>query len=346
WLAVAAARNAAYDRGWLQAHDAGVPVGSVGNLTAGGTGKTPFVAWLAGELRRAGRTVAIVSRGHGGAPPAPVVVVEHDPARPGHAARVAGDEPAMLAAAGAADLVVVGRDRVAAARLAAARGADVVVLDDGFQHRRLTRRLDIVLVDARDPFGGGRALPAGLLRESPAGLARADLCVLTRAAPELAARDGWIEPDRLPPEFAAQLARLGPAAPPVCAAALRPQALELPDGRCVAPDALAGRPVLLVSGIAGPQGFERTVAALGARIAAHLAWPDHHPFSPADARRIAEALRESGAELVVTTRKDRIRWPQDAPQPAVLDVGIETAAGPRIVARVLDAIGPREPDRR
>jgi len=166
--AVVRMRNGLYSQEWLTAHTAEVPVISVGNLTAGGTGKTPLVAWLANYLRSKSLRVAVLTRGY----KARETV---DTARP------ATDEPAELAAMCPEVPVVIDPDRVAGATKAVRNhGAQVLLLDDGFQHRRLARDLDILTIDATLPFGYDRLLPAGLLREPVAGLARAHAAVLTR----------------------------------------------------------------------------------------------------------------------------------------------------------------------
>lgn len=169
YAAAVACRNAAYDHGLLAAHAGGVPVVSVGNLTLGGTGKTPLVAWLARTWLERGLRPAIVSRGYGAA----------------RGAR--SDEAAELAIVLPDVPHVADRDRVAAVRRAAAQAAEIVVVDDGFQHRRLARDLDILAVDATDPWGCGRLFPRGLLREPLSGVTRAHAVVLTRA--DAVARD-------------------------------------------------------------------------------------------------------------------------------------------------------------
>src|SRR5262249_33431092 len=155
-------RNAAFDRGWRRVHRLPVTVVSVGNLTVGGTGKTPTVAWLCALAAARGRRPGVLARGYGRAPGA-----------------LLNDEGEMLAGAGPGRRTERAPDRAAAGRRLLTRGADFVVLDDGFQHRRLHRDVDLVCLDARLPFGIGRCLPAGELREQPAGLQRADAVIPT-----------------------------------------------------------------------------------------------------------------------------------------------------------------------
>ncbi len=180
--AVMGARTALYQRGLLRVHEVGAPVLSVGNITTGGTGKTPVVEWLARAVARRGKRVCILTRGYGRADERQRVVVSNCEALLADA-REGGDEPRLLAESliGVA-AVLSDADRVAAARWALANlHSEVFILDDGFQHLRIARDLDIVMVDATNPFGGGRLLPRGRLREPIAGLARADLLVITRA---------------------------------------------------------------------------------------------------------------------------------------------------------------------
>lgn len=281
-----AARNAAYDAGLLSAAAAPVPVVAVGNLTLGGTGKTPLVAWAVRTLLRHGRTPAIVSRGYG--------------SRPGER----GDEAAELAILLPGVAHVADADRRAAARGAAAGGVDVVVLDDGFQHRRLARDLDIVAVDVTDPFGCGHVFPRGLLREPLAGLGRADAVVLTRASTvpparrdeiraslESACRGGrprtWAEADHLP----VSLRRFGGASEPL--------------------EWLRGRRVFAFAGIGNPAAFRTTLAATGCELAGFRWFADHHAYAADDLDAIAGEAAALGAVAVVTTLKDLVKVRRD-----------------------------------
>lgn len=286
YRAVVARRNARYDRG-LGVERAGIRVVSVGNLTVGGTGKTPAAAWMVKRLMQRGRTPAIVSRGYGGAAGAGPVVVSPDSRW-----EDVGDEPVLLAELTRA-VVVVGSDRVAGARKAAELGADVAVLDDGFQHRRLARDLDVVLLDAADPFGNGRLLPAGPLREPAAALARAGIVVLTRAdAAGAPAGEAAVRSLRLPA--------------PVVRAIHAPAGFVRPDGRETAAPARA----VAFAGIARPETFRESLVATGVEVVLFRAFPDHHPYRSAELLPLLERARRAGVALV-TTRKDRVRLPAE-----------------------------------
>ena len=251
WLycAVARLRALAYRRGWLDSVPVGVPVIVVGNLTVGGTGKTPLVIWLCDYLRRRGHRPGIASRGYGGSAAARAthVTADADPAW-------VGDEPSLLARRCRCP-VVVGRDRVAAARrLIDEMGCDLVISDDGLQHYRLRRDLEILVVDAVRRFGNGRCLPAGPLREPVARARRVDLVILN-------GEDGDDGPRmRLRPGPAVSLAK-----PEVTRALL--------DFR--------GSRVTAVAGIGHPQRFFAMLRGLGLDIDARP-YPDHHRFSAAD----------------------------------------------------------------
>jgi tetraacyldisaccharide 4'-kinase len=321
---------------------------SLGNLTVGGTGKTPAARWLAQALASCGRRVAVVSRGYRGQRKEDPLLVAVRGEIHANAAQ-AGDEAIELATDPAVHAMVVGRDRLAAVRAAAETGATVAVLDDGFQHRRLHRDLDLVLVDAQRPWDSrGRGLPAGPLREPASGLARADLVLLTRSPVEALEEPSWLPRERWPAPLRAALEAVPRSRHPLVAAARHaPQAYVDRSGRSHPPAALAGLSVLAVSGIAAPEAFETTLRELGADVVDHLAWPDHHRFGAEDARTIRAWCDACPEAVLITTAKDRVRWPEDAPVPAVLTVKLEVAAEALVLGRVLAALGacPKERQR-
>jgi len=307
-------RSAGYGLGLLRVHRLPCGVVCVGNLTVGGTGKTPTVITLARRLTEGGRTgsgVAVVSDGR-------------DLFRDW---RRAGDEAVLLVKSLPGVPIVIGGDRVAAGRLAVQRfGPDTLLLDDGFQHRQLHRDLDLVMLDATDPFGGGRLLPRGRLREPVAALQRAHAVILSRTdqASELAG-------------LRRRLEQVIPGAPQVLTRH-RPSSLtDLTGSWERPPESLRGRRVLAMSGIGNPLAFHRTLADLGAVLAAALAFPDHHPYGPADLARVDAAAREAGAELIVTTAKDAIRTPAGvSSRPVlVLRVDLEITEGADLLERLL-----------
>jgi tetraacyldisaccharide 4'-kinase len=252
-----------------------VPVICVGNLTAGGAGKTPLVAALLRRLAAQGRAAHVVSRGHGGRLAGPHRV---DPARDSH--REVGDEALMLAALAP---VWVARDRAAGVRAAAEAGAPLVILDDGFQNPGVAKDRSILVVDAVQGFGNGRLIPAGPLREPVAeGLARADAVLLVGT----------------PPEREAAIARW-----PALAAAIPARLVPVETGL-----SLKGERVVAFAGIGRPGKFFATLAALGAELAEAIPFPDHAGFAPAVLRRLARTARANGA-MLVTTEKDAARLP-------------------------------------
>jgi tetraacyldisaccharide 4'-kinase len=272
-------RNALYNRGWKTVYRVGVPVVSVGNLTLGGTGKTPCVEYVAGIYRRLGLCVAIVSRGYGveqGRNDEAMVLEENLP-----------DVPHLQDA-----------DRVAAAQRAVEElESELLVLDDGFQHRRLHRDLDIVLIDATCPPTRDHLFPRGTLREPAGSLRRASAIVLTRCdqvpEAELRATRDWL------------LRRYSHAT--IAATEHRPTSLT--GGIEAEPvDSLRDRPVAGFCGIGNPNAFRQTLKGLGARIVEFRAFGDHHPYGRADVEELNRWAAQLPSEtMVATTQKDWVK---------------------------------------
>jgi tetraacyldisaccharide 4'-kinase len=288
WLFAAAAetRHALYRVGVFTRHRVPCPVVRVGNLTVGGTGKTPLVEWVVSEIRLLGLNPVVLSRGYGAA--------ENEV--PDELATLSQNLPDVHSVRDA--------DRVRGALLAIEKHcAEVVVLDDGFQHHRLARQLDLVTVDATAPFGGGHCLPRGTLREPVRALRRAGGVVVTRS--------DQVSPERL--ESAARRIRRAAPRAELATAVHRPAFLRpLTGGEDLAPGWLEGRPVLAAAGIGNPAAFERTLDALGARVVSTARFPDHHAYRDEDLGDIARAAEQAGAEAVVTTQKDAVKWPAAA----------------------------------
>jgi tetraacyldisaccharide 4'-kinase len=273
-------RNAGYQRGWLRREHVPAPVVSIGNLTVGGTGKTPFVEYVARFYRHLDRRVAILSRGYGGAGgrnDEALVLEENLPGVP-H---------------------LQGADRVALARTAIEKlESEVLVLDDGFQHRRLARDLDVVLIDATAPWGHGYVLPRGLLREPPSSLRRADVLVLTRCDQTL---------DEQHDRLRKSISRIAPHAPLV-ETSHRPVELRNSEGESAPLDLLREGLTAAFCGLGNPDAFRRSLLDLGACLQDFRVYPDHHAYGPQDVEELSRwASRLPAGAAIVTTQKDAVK---------------------------------------
>jgi tetraacyldisaccharide 4'-kinase len=323
-----------YRRRLMRAQELGCPVVSIGNLTVGGTGKTPVAEMLARELQKRGRRVAILSRGYKSVP-RPFVqrlrnrLFKHLDLFPPRIvsdgksvlldSRRAGDEPHMLAKNLPGVCVLVDKDRVKSGLHALRHfDSDLLLLDDGLQYQRLRHRIDVVLVDRQAPFGNEHLLPRGTLREPPANLRRASYIIVTKCGPE---------PDT---KLLERLRRLNRTAAIIeCNHAPRHWE-DIKTGDKFPLDHLRGRHVGAMSGIARPESFEEGVRELGAVVEITKAFADHHRFTKKEILRFLEWCDRRSLDALVTTEKDAVRFP-DIDQPPVpmlfLRVEIEILRG-------------------
>lgn len=285
YSAVVRAKNRRFDAGHVRPVKVEAPVISVGNLTVGGTGKTPLVSWLAEWFRSQGTEVTLISRGYGGRNGQP------------------NDEALELAARFPDVPHLQNPDRVAAARQAlAANPQQVLILDDAFQHRRIARDLDIVLLDALEPFGHDHLLPRGLLREPVAGLARAHVVALSRA--------DAVSPD----QRAAIRERVGKVAPQAIWLELahRPTGFVNHTGERLALSALSGQQMLAFCGIGNPAGFRHTLASCGLSVADFRALDDHCAYPSAVIAELSNWIDASKqTDAIICTRKDLVKIPHN-----------------------------------
>ncbi|HBO70027.1 MAG TPA: tetraacyldisaccharide 4'-kinase [Deltaproteobacteria bacterium] len=319
----ARARRMLHRSGVFRAKRLPRPVISVGNLSVGGSGKTPHVLFLAKWLAGLGLRVAVLSRGYRRKSRGVVWVSDGEGAQA--SAGEAGDEPALLAASLPGTAVIVGESRYEAGmECLRKRDADVFVLDDGFSHLSLERDVDILLVDGTMGLGNGRTLPFGPLREPPGHARFADALVVTRCdSPDLKER---------------VLSGLPfPADRPAAASRMVPGALVGRDGAEV-PVPVEGEDVAAFSGIARNERFEETLKTAGFRVKVFLRFGDHHWYTPRDLERIRA---EAGGLPVLTTEKDLVRIPGQVPFPVrALRIGVEFVSGWEDLSRlVLDRIG-------
>lgn len=266
-----------YSKRFLKTHRLPASVVSVGNLTWGGTGKTPLVIFLARAFQKQGRKIAVLTRGYG------------------------GDEQEVMAQRLQEVPIFVGADRVASGlRAVREAGADLLVLDDGYQQWRLEKDAEILAVDAVEPFGNGHLIPRGSLREPPEAAARADLIVLKTAG---------CEPEQVE-RAREQLRALHPEAP-IFLMGYRPASLwSWPGGEAVPLERLKGRKVCTTAGIGLPSGFEAMVRSLGARLALRHRFRDHYRYTAGEMLKILARCKRHGIGTVVMTAKDAVRLPR------------------------------------
>ena len=339
FAAVVGVRYFLYRVGVLRRFPLGVQVISIGNVTAGGTGKTPVTEIFARTLAAEGRKVAILSRGYRRkeAPwwvrmftqvVTPPLVVS-DGRRVLRDSAEGGDEPYMLASNLPGVAVVVDRDRVKAGRYAVKRlGCDTIILDDGFQYQRLKHSIEVVLVDATNPFGNGNMLPRGILREPARNLRRADIVFLTKCSGDFSA-------------VCDEIRRYNQTAEIVeCTHA--PKSLRDVWSREEFPLSwLQGKTACTLSGIASPKGFENSLRRLGARVVWCERYADHHRY---DSSEILYALNRSadmGADALVTTEKDAVRFPRFETAPVkclYLRIAIEILSGAESFDQIINRI--------
>jgi len=292
----------------------GVQVIAIGNLTWGGTGKTPVVEKFARELRDAGRTVAILSRGYR-SKPSPLhqslfdrLLFRRDSTPPRVVSdgksllldsEMAGDEPHMLASNLKDVVVLVDKDRVKSGRYAIEKyGCDTLLLDDGFQNWKLAgRRHDVVLIDRQEPFGNEHLIPRGSLREPPSHLLRANTIFITKSDGNTA-------------ELRRRITALNPTAP-IIECIHSPMYLEdVFTGERKTLDFIKGRKVASLSGIAQPESFEQSLVKIGSELVYSKRFADHHRFSQQEILNAINRGKKRQAEIIVTTQKDAVRFPK------------------------------------
>lgn len=314
WVLSQTYRTAVWMRAWLyelgvfHRRSFGCLTISVGNITVGGTGKTPVVEVLGRALSERGRKVAILSRGYRSesknVPRPPEAGEAHLPKVVSDGKRIlldsiaAGDEPYLLARNLRGAAVLVDRNRLRAGRYAISRmGVDTLILDDGFQHMAVGGRLDLVLIDCTNPFGNGHLLPRGILREPLSGLRRAHCFVLTKTGSvELEAIKG-------------RLREINPAAEIVETVHQPLYFEEVRSGEQQPPEFIRGKDVCVLSGIARPESFERAIEGLGGRVRKRIRFVDHHRYSDNEIERIVAEARAENVDCIVTTQKDAVRVP-------------------------------------
>ena len=298
-------RNLFFEKGIFRSHDVGVPVISVGNITAGGTGKTPVVDFLARHFLEKGKRVAVVSRGYGRSSSGMIVVSDGKEILA--TAEQCGDEPLLLARRNPAACVVVDEQRVRGAKFAIKEfNAEVIVLDDGFQHRAIRRTLDLVLIDAMYPPFHIPMLPAGTRRETLSALGRASGVILTKA--DAAANLDTVK---------AKIRRYTKV--PIFVSRYRPEAFRrAKTGFSINMNSARGKSAVAFCGIAQPESFRQALVSIGMQIVDFMPFGDHHIFTREELQRVLESFKKHEASYIVTTEKDVTRCSDEAGQ-ALID---------------------------
>lgn len=339
FLVVVSIRDLLYRVGLLRRYPLGTQVISIGNITAGGTGKTPVTEIFARTLAAEGRKVAILSRGYRRkeAPwwqrlftqvvEKPLVV--SDGKRVLLDSTMGGDEPYMLASNLPGVAVVVDRNRVKAGRYAVRRlGCDTLILDDGFQYKKLKHSIEVVLVDATNPFGNGNMLPRGILREPARNLKRADIVFLTKCRGDVSA----VKEEIRRYNTTAEIVECNHS----------PRVLKDVWSREEFPlDWLDGKTVCTLSGIASPKGFENSLRHLGAKVVWCERYADHHRYDPSEVLYALNRTADMGADALVTTEKDAVRFPRLETTPVrclYLRIAIEILAGGESFTQLINRI--------
>ena len=328
WGTVARTRAALYERGWLPRYQLARPVISIGGLSVGGAGKTPTTALIAALLCEAGFRPAILSRGYRRSGSQPLLVSAGDGSKPLVDATRAGDEPRWLAQVLPGVAVAVAAKREQAAQLALSAGnRDLFLLDDGFQHLRLARDANLLVVNPEAPFWDDAPMPAGRLREPPDAARRADAFLVVGADDDVGAT--LDERFGARPRFALlrQSATWWPLhepAPEVSSVASVASATSPAN-----PEPASGaprQPAFAFAGIARPERFFEQLQDSGVELTGTRAFADHHAFSPAALRTVAEAARRAGATMLLTTEKDAVRIPDELPDLPIFVWGYRLSA--------------------
>jgi len=311
-------RNFLYDKNKLKSSIMPCRVICIGNVSVGGTGKTPVTVMTAKMLLKEGYSLAVVSRGYGGSSKEPLVASDGESILAD--ARLAGDEPIIIANALKGVPVVVGRDRVKAAELAVARfKPQIILLDDGFQHRKLERNVNVITVDAKNPWGNEKLLPRGILREHPFALKRAQAVMVTRF-------DDTVNKARTE-----RMIRYYDRRIPIYYSAHVPRCLRMPGkDETIGLEKLQKKPVAVLSNIADPSSFHTMVTNLDAAIVQRFVMKDHHRYTPDEIETICQSSKDAGAEILVMTAKDERNLPDgfsvDTIECYVLDISAEMIA--------------------